>query len=56
MKGSLEYPADAEEHFVEVEKAIARWKQKVGIHHSHSYAGYGGPCMYGENERTLCSK
>ena len=39
---NLSYPVDAEEHFFEIEMALARWKQK-GVHRPHRAAGYGGP-------------
>jgi len=40
----LAYPADAEAHFLEVERALARWKQKPGGQHKpHRAAGYAGP-------------
>jgi hypothetical protein len=39
---ALAYPRDAEEHFLEIEKALARWKQK-DVHRPHRAAGFGGP-------------
>ena len=38
----LAYPADAEAHFGEVQRALAPWAQKKG-HRPHSAAKYHGP-------------
>ena len=41
---SFSYPVDAEEHFLEVEDALAKYKQK-SKHRPHRAASYGGPWL-----------
>ena len=42
LRGRFNYPADAESHFLEIERTLARFKQKE-VHRPHRAAGFGGP-------------
>jgi len=42
IEARMKYPLDAEEHFLQIERALARWKQKAK-HQPHRAAGFEGP-------------
>jgi len=42
IESRLKYPLDAEDHFLQIERALARWKQKAQ-HHPHRAAEFEGP-------------